>query len=61
MITLARIYTYTKTDLGDEKFELIEVEHEHLDKTLESLVRSGYELMPEGITPEKYIDQIVEV
>ena len=61
MLTLARIYTYSKTDLGDEKFELIEVEHDHLDKTVESLVQNGYELMPEGITPDKYIDHIVEV
>ncbi len=61
MITLARIYTYSKTDLGDEKFELIEVKHDHLDEAVESLVRNGYELMPEGVTPEKYIDHIVEV
>ena len=61
MITLVRIYTYSKTDLGDEKFELIEVEHDLLDETVESLVRNGYELMPEGVTPEKYIDHIVEV
>ena len=61
MITLARIYTYSKTDLGDEKFELIDVEHDRLDKTVEYLVRNGYEIMPEGITPDQYIDHRVEV
>ena len=61
MFSLARIYTYSKTSLGEEKFELIEVDHGQLDKTVESLVQDGYELMPEGLTPEKYIDHIVEV
>lgn len=61
MITLARIYTYPKTGLADEKFELIEVEQDHLDETVESLFRNGYKLMPEGVTPEKFIVHIVEV
>ena len=61
MFSLARIYTYSKTVLGEEKFELIEVDHGQLDMTVESLVQDGYELMPEGLTPEKYIDHIVEV
>ena len=61
MFSLARIYTYSKTDLGEEMFELIEVDHGQLDKTVELLVQDGYELMPEGIAPEKYIDHIVEV
>ena len=61
MFSLARIYTYSKSALGEEKFELIEVDHGQLYKTVESLVQDGYELMPEGLTPEKYIDHIVEV